>query len=278
VRTADRRLALGLYRTGHTRRLLEGALELGVTDLDTAFNYHQFASHRTLAAIAGDLLPAFTISTKVGYFPDGHDLDPARLRAAVEQSAKELGRSPDTVLLHNPESSVEGFADACVVLRKMRDAGLCKNWGFSTWDPRRLLEADWAIPRPDVVMVRAGLTVSAAILNAVDELVDRAEIAELWGMAPFAGNAHDSIWQTVDTSTFLLPGQQGGSALQAGIATAFAIPEVTRLAVGTSHVEHLAEAVGGSRLEVSTERVTEYRTLLRERATVSAGALSRKDR
>ncbi|MER6011547.1 aldo/keto reductase [Streptomyces bluensis] len=276
MRTANHRIALGLYRTGHTRSLLAGALDLGVTDLDTAFNYHQFASHRTLAAIAGDLLPAFTISTKVGYFPDGHDLDPARLRAAVEQSAKELGRTPDAVLLHNPESSAEGFTDACAALLEMRDAGLCKDWGFTTWDPRRLLEAGWEIPRPDVAMVRAGLTVSAAVLDAVDELVDRAEITELWGMAPFAGNADDSIWQTVDTSTFLVSGQQG-SALQAGVATAFAIPDVTRLAVGTSHVEHLAEAIGGSRLEVNTERVTEYRALLRERATLSARAPSRKD-
>ncbi|MDO0936596.1 aldo/keto reductase [Streptomyces sp. DG2A-72] len=276
MRTADRRIALGLYRTGHTRHLLEGALERGVTDLDTAFNYHHFTSHRTLAAIADDLIPAFTISTKVGYFPDGHDLDPARLRAAVEQSAQELGRTPDTVLLHNPESSVDGFATACATLLEMREAGLCRNWGLSTWDPRSLLDADWEIPRPDVAMVRAGLTVSAGILSAVDELVDRARIAELWGMAPFAGNADDSIWQTVDTSTFLASGQQC-SPLQAGVAAAFAIPEVTRLAVGTSRVEHLAEAVGGSRLEVNTETVTVYRALLRERATVSAGAPSRKD-
>ncbi|MFJ8506331.1 aldo/keto reductase [Streptomyces avermitilis] len=276
MRTADRRIALGLYRTGHNRNVLEGALEQGVTDLDTAFNYHHFASHRTLAAIADDLLPAFTISTKVGYFPDGHDLDPARLRAAVEQSAEELGRTPDTVLLHNPEASVDGFATACAVLVEMREAGLCKNWGLSTWDPRSLLDADWEIPRPDVAMVRAGLTVSAGILNAVDELVNRAKITELWGMAPFAGNADDSIWQTVDTSTFLVSGQQC-SALQAGVAAAFAIPGVTRLAVGTSRVEHLAEAVGGSRLAVNTETVTACRALLRERATVSAGAPSRKD-
>lgn len=251
-------------------------MEQGVTDLDTAFNYHHFTSHRTLAAIAGDLLAAFTISTKVGYFPDGHDLDPARLRAAVELSAQELGRTPDTVLLHNPESSVDGFADACAALLEMREAGLCKNWGLSTWDPRSLLDADWEIPRPDVAMVRAGLTVSAGILNAVDELVDRARITELWGMAPFAGKPDDSIWQTVDTSTFLVPGQQC-TTLQAGVAAAFAIPGVTRLAVGTSHIEHLAEAVGGSRLEVNTETVTVYRALLRERATVSAGAPSRKD-
>lgn len=251
-------------------------MELGVTDLDTAFNYHRFDSHRTLVAIADDLLPAFTISTKVGYFPDGHDLDPVRLRVAVEQSAEELGRTPDTVLLHNPESSVDGFATASAVLLEMREAGLCEKWGLSTWDPRPLLDDDWEIPRPDVAMVRAGLTVSAGILNAVDELVDRAKVSELWGMAPFAGHADDPIWQTVDTSTFLASGQQG-SALQAGVATAFAIPKVTRLAVGTSLVEHLTEAVGGSRLEVSTEAVTAYRALLRERATVSAGALSRKD-
>ncbi|MFE7269418.1 aldo/keto reductase [Streptomyces sp. NPDC057623] len=277
MRTADRRIALGLYRTGHTRHLLEGALELGVTDLDTAFNYHQFASHRTLAAIAGDLLSAFTISTKVGYFPDGHDLDPARLRAAVEQSAIELGRTPDTVLLHNPESSVADLANACAALLEMREAGFCKSWGISSWDPRSLLEASWEIPRPDVAMVRAGLMVSAGILTALDELVDRIQITEMWGMAPFAGDAADPIWQTVDTSTFLASGQHG-NALQAGVAAAFAIPEVTRLAVGTSHVDHLTEVVEGSRLEVNSETVTAYRKLLHERATVRAGAPSWKDR
>ncbi|WP_405848365.1 aldo/keto reductase [Streptomyces sp. NBC_01518] len=276
MRTADRRIALGLYRTGPTRHLLEGALEQGVTDLDTAFNYQHFASHRVLAAIADDLLPSFTISTKVGYFPNGHGLDPARLRVAVERSAEELGRTPDTVLLHNPETSPSGFADACAVLLEMCKAGFCKTWGLSTWDPRPLLEADWEIPRPDVAMVRAGLTVPVGILDSVDELVDRAGITDLWGMAPFAGDADDSIWQTVNTATFLIPGQQS-SALQAGVAAAFAIPEVTRLAVGTSHVEHLAEAVGGAQLEINTETVTAYRSLLRERATVSAGAPSRKD-
>lgn len=181
------------------------------------------------------------------------------------------------MLLHNPESSVGGFADACAVLVEMREAGFCKNWGVSTWDPRRLLDADWEIPRPDVAMVRAGLTVPVGVLEAVDELVDRTQIAELWGMAPFAGNSADPIWQTVDTSTFLASGQHG-STLQAGVAAAFAVPGVTRLAVGTSHIDHLTEVVDGSRLEVNRETVTAYRELLRQRATVSAGAPSRKDR
>ncbi|RSN18767.1 aldo/keto reductase [Streptomyces sp. WAC 01325] len=268
MRTTDRRIALGLYRNGHARELLESALEHGVTDLDTAFNYAQFASHRTLSNIAADLLPSFSISTKVGYFPGGHDLAPGRLRAAVEQSAEELGRTPDTVLLHNPETSVDGFSDSCAALNELREAGLCGSWGISSWDPRPLLEADWDIPSPDVVMVRAGLIVSAAILNAIDELVGRARNPELWGMAPFAGNAAAPIWEAVDTSMFLVPGQ-GGSALQTGIAAAFAIPVVSRLAVGTSSVDHLVEAVHGSRLEVNKETVAEYRELLNQRATVS---------
>jgi aryl-alcohol dehydrogenase-like predicted oxidoreductase len=91
-----------------------------VTALDTAYNYHRFASHRTLARIAGDLLGRFEISTKVGYFPDGHDLDPARLRQAVEQAAADLGRIPDTVLLHNPEHSPEQVPRAAEILAAAR--------------------------------------------------------------------------------------------------------------------------------------------------------------
>lgn len=50
-------------------------MTLGVTNLDTAYNYRGFTSHRTLASTASDLLSEFTISTKVGFFPSsrGHE-------------------------------------------------------------------------------------------------------------------------------------------------------------------------------------------------------------
>ncbi|MEV6483078.1 hypothetical protein [Streptomyces sp. NPDC051576] len=47
---------------------------------------------------------------------------------------------------------------------------------------------------------------------------------------------------------------------------------MSRLVVGTSHVEHLTEAVGGSRLEVNTETVTAYRALLRAKLPVAPPA------
>lgn len=56
VRHDDRRVVLGLYRTGLSRQLLESAFDIGVTAIDTAYSYDQFTSHRALSAIADDLL------------------------------------------------------------------------------------------------------------------------------------------------------------------------------------------------------------------------------
>lgn len=80
MRGTDPRVVLGLHRSRHERRLLTAALDLGVTALDTSTSYLDFRSHQVLVRIADDLLPKFTVSTKVGYFsaPDGaeHSLDP----------------------------------------------------------------------------------------------------------------------------------------------------------------------------------------------------------
>jgi pyridoxine 4-dehydrogenase len=268
VRAVERRVVLGLYRSGPTRGLLEGALDLGVTVLDTAYNYRHFTSHRALARIAEDLLPEFTVSTKVGYFPDGHDLRPRRLQEAAEQTATDLGRIPDTLLLHNPECSPHGFASACFALADMREKGLCHAWGVATWDPRPLCGASGNVPRPDVVMVHGGLTVPAAVLDASEELAGHLGAEDLWGMAPFAGDTADPIWKKVDTSLFLAPGQQA-TPFQAGVAATFALPEVTRVAVGTSRLDHLAESARASRMEVNTESVKRYRALLRRAASAS---------
>ncbi|MER7877684.1 aldo/keto reductase [Streptomyces solisilvae] len=239
-----------------------------MTALDTAYNYHQFTAHRALARIAGDLLPRFAVSTKVGYFPDGHDLRSRRLQQAAEQSATDLGRAPDTLLLHNPECSPHDFASACTALADMREQGLCRAWGVATWDPRPLLRASKDAPRPDVVMVRAGLTVPAAVLDAAEELAEHLGTEDLWGMAPFSGNTADPIWKYVDTSLFLAPGQRA-TPFQAGMAAAFTLPEVSRVAVGTSCLDHLAESARASCTDVNTENLKRYRSLLRQAATAS---------
>lgn len=241
-----------------------------MTALDTAYNYQRFDAHCALADAAGNLLDRFDVSTKVGFFPGGHDLEPVRLRAAVEQATRELGRAPDTVLLHNPECSPRGFDDACATLTALRDSGLCRAWGLSSWDPRPLASIVHAA-RPDVLMVRAGLTVPTAVLDAAEQLSLTLEPTHVWGMAPFGGHGTDPIWTSVDATQFLMPGQDP-SRLQAALAAAFAIPPVERIAVGTSRPEHLTELVAARALAINLRHIASYRDLLRRHASVSVGS------
>ncbi len=281
MRGGDRRVALGLYRSDPQRRLLETALTLGVTDLDTAYNYRGFTSHRRLAATAGDLLGEFTISTKVGFFPGvrgpKHCLDPVRLRQAVHQSVQDLGAQPEVMLLHNPERTLaeltpeqgrDRWAAACTALDNMTAAGWCRSWGVACWDPRPVLTVlDRALPAPALVMVRAGLLVRAEILDASERLATWLGLAAhaRWGMSPYGGQATHPVWDEVDARQFLQTGQDC-SPVPAAFRVAYELPRVSRVAVSTSSVEHLAELVAATALDAEDNRIARYRSLLRTTA------------
>ncbi|WP_282693504.1 aldo/keto reductase [Streptomyces sp. CC208A] len=236
-----------------------------MTRLDTASNYLHHRSHETLSTVARGLLPKFTVSTKVGYFPDGHSLDPDRLRAAVEQAVKDLGREPDTVLLHNPEHSrpgAEPLTEACAVLADAATAGLSGGWGVSSWDPRPLVDFD--VPRPDVLMVRAGLLVGIDVLDAAEALAARWRPSQVWGMSPFGGSTTDAIWERFDPRIFLRDGA-AATKVQAAFRSAYHLPQVSAVAVGTDNAGHLRELVGAVAHDVDRPVVAEYRRLLQGR-------------
>ncbi|TWG00764.1 aryl-alcohol dehydrogenase-like predicted oxidoreductase [Kitasatospora viridis] len=211
--------------------------------------------------MAGDLLPKFVISTKVGYFRDGHSLNPARLRKAVETAAADLGRDPDTVLLHNPEHSApdtEALLQACGVLADAAARGQCGSWGIATWDPRPLVGLD--VPRPDILMVRSGLLVSSSVLEAAEALVTTWRPTEVRGMSPFGGSTTDPVWGRVDARMFLAA--PDATLVQAAFRVAFALPDVTAVAVGTDDAEHLRELCGGLDHDLDTDVLRAYRLLL----------------
>ncbi|MEU6090568.1 aldo/keto reductase [Streptomyces sp. NPDC047085] len=279
MRGADPRVVLGLHRSRHERRLLTGALDLGVIALDTSTNYLGFSSHRVLARTAGDLLPKFTISTKVGYFlgPDGveHSLDPVRLRAAVEQAAEDLGREPDLVFLHNPEHSLreaashhrDVLAQACTALDDATTEGLCAAWGVASWDPSPVLSLiDATAPRPSVLMVRAGLLVGGRTLDAAEALIQAWDLGDgdVWGMSPFGGSTGAPVWARIDPRVFLRD-RSRLSRVQAAFRAAYHLPKVDSIAVGTDEPTHLGELVGALVGEVEERTIQEYRTLLRDR-------------
>ncbi|WP_405183673.1 aldo/keto reductase (plasmid) [Nocardia sp. NBC_01377] len=249
--------------------------------MDTAFNYRDFTSQRRLAAVAGDLLAQFTISTKVGFFPNPHgrpvhSLDPARLATAVEQSCQDLGRIPDVVLLHNPEHSLTAlptdqagdlFAAACAALADAVSVGLAREWGISSWNPAPVLgviRAGEIEHRPSVVMVRVGLTLPDPALTAACELGEAFAIPpdRRWGMSPFAGSTTDQAWRTTNLSP-LVTGQPHPSTPQAAFRLTYELPPVTRVAVSTSDATHLRELVTATGLDVDDAALHRYRALLR---------------
>ncbi|MGH3813537.1 MAG: aldo/keto reductase [Pseudonocardiaceae bacterium] len=249
-----------------------------MTDLDTAYNYRGFTSHRGLAATAGDLLGQFTISTKVGFFPSSrgpeHCLDPARLRQAVHQSVQDMGAKPEVVLLHNPEQTLgelapeqdhDSWAAACTALDDMATAGWCRSWGVACWDPRPVLTVlDRGLPTPALVMVRVGLLVRAEILDASDKLATwwGLDAHARWGMSPYGGQATHPVWNEVDARQFLQESQDC-SPIPAAFRVAYELPRVGRVAVSTSSSKHLAELVAATVLDTDGNRIARYRALLR---------------
>lgn len=233
-----------------------------------------------MAQTAGDLLPQFTVSTKVGYFPGRnggeHSLDPVRLHAAVEQAADDLGREPDLVFLHNPEHSLcaaapydrDVLTQACTVLDDAVKKGLCAAWGVASWDPSPLPALiDPAAPKPSVLMVRAGLLVGARTLDAADALIKVWDLDDgaVWGMSPFGGSVGAPVWARIDPRVFLRDGSRF-SHVQAAFRVACHLPRVGSVAVGTDDPAHLGELVDALTGEVEERTIREYRKLLRDRS------------
>lgn len=198
-----------------------------------------------------------------------------RLKSAVEKAAKDLGREPDLVFLHNPEQSLREavphnkdlLAAACTALDEAAGKGMCAAWGVATWEPSPLLSMGTpTVPRPSVLMIRAGLLVGARTLDATDTLIDTWDLGdgEVWGMSPFGGATSASVWDRVDSRLFL---QDGGrfSRIQAAFRTAYHLPRVGSIAVGTDEPTHLGELMGALAGQVEERTVQEYRRVLRDR-------------
>ncbi len=228
--------------------------------------------------MAGDLLPRFTVSTKVGYFPGWeraeHSLDPVRLYETVEQAAQDLGREPDLVFLHNPEHSLHGpvdhgrdsLAQACAALDGATSKGLCGAWGVSSWDPSPLVGlVGPATPKPSVLMARAGLLVGIRTLDAVEALTVAWDLdrRRTWGMSPFGGGTGDPLWDRIDPRVFLRGGE-GFSRVQAAFRASYCLPDVGTMAVGTDDPAHLGQLLDALDAEPDERTIHEYRALLRE--------------
>ncbi|WP_256790298.1 aldo/keto reductase [Frankia sp. AvcI1] len=256
--------------------------------MDTGYNYFGYASHRNLGRLPEYLLQEFTLSTKVGFFPGlggtEHSLEIGRLRNAIEKSTDDLGRASDVIFLHNPERSLAGLSPdegydrligASTVLVEAVKAGFCRSWGIASWDPRTLLRvlaraAVGTIPTPCTLMVRAGLLTESSILDAGEQVgaIFGLGSDSLWGMSPFGGSTTNPVWNAVNTRIFLAPNQESNH-VQAAFRVAYELPRVSRIAVSTNRIEHLNDLVKATALDVDSDVIARYRSLLRTRSVTS---------
>ncbi|MBI4955179.1 MAG: aldo/keto reductase [Myxococcales bacterium] len=121
-------------------RVLDRALELGITLFETADVYGRGAMEKKLGArLAG---ASVRIVTKIGTLraeaSDGPEpaadkrFDPASLGRAFEASRERLGRDKlDVVLLHNPSEQVLRDRDAAYFLQQLVTEGKLEAWGVS---------------------------------------------------------------------------------------------------------------------------------------------------
>ncbi|WP_329160706.1 hypothetical protein OHA63_29785 [Streptomyces anulatus] len=112
-------------------------------------------------------------------------------------------------------------------------------------------------------MVRAGLLVGVDVLEAAETLVTRWKPSQVWSMSPFGGNTAEAVWERFDPQIFLRHSAPA-TRVQAAFRSAYELPRVGAVAVGTDSVEHLRELVALV-YEVDDQVVLEYRQLLRAR-------------
>ncbi|MGQ0634982.1 MAG: aldo/keto reductase [Planctomycetaceae bacterium] len=136
-------------------RLLNGALDLGVTHIDTAPAYG--TSEERIGRFLGGRRREFVLSTKVGeIFENGrsrYDFSDTAIRASVEQSLARMQTDVlDVIFIHAPADDVGVMreTDAVATLADLKRAGAVRAIGLSA---KTIAGANHALDWADVLMV-----------------------------------------------------------------------------------------------------------------------------
>jgi aryl-alcohol dehydrogenase-like predicted oxidoreductase len=141
--------------------LIDHALELGVTALDSADIYCGGASERIIGAWHARHPDAdVVITTKTGFTKDGPNLQPDRLRSQIDKSRKILGRI-DLFLPHTVDPNTP-WPESLPVLSDAVDQGLIRAYGLSNVTEEDLSNAletadSIGIRRPQLIQNRYSL-------------------------------------------------------------------------------------------------------------------------
>jgi aryl-alcohol dehydrogenase-like predicted oxidoreductase len=168
--------AYGPVDEASQQRVLERALEMGISLIDTADAYGGGRMEHLIGrAVAGrrDVVVVTKIGTDRATSPPRKRFDAAYLRERVEASLRRVGREPvDVCLLHNPGENAIESGEAVDQMLELKGEGKIAHWGVSVGD---------------VDVGRAALRKGAEVIELAYSLVQSQDLHRLAGEVIVAG-------------------------------------------------------------------------------------------
>lgn len=225
---------------GESRRIIDRAIERGVTVLDTANFYGDGASERIVGRAIAGRRDSVTLATKCGLVRRGgaaEGLSAVAIRRALEESLARLAvERVDIYYLHAPDPLVP-FAESLAAIDELARGGRIGRLGLSNFASWQILEID------GLATANGGLR--PAIAQQIYNLLIRQLDIEYWRFAA-AHPIHTTVYNPL-----------AGGLLARDAERGEAPPAGSRLAVQA----HYRRRYGSERM---FERVVAYRGLARE--------------
>jgi pyridoxine 4-dehydrogenase len=238
-------------------RVLREALDLGIDHIDTSDYYGPYVTNEIIKEALHPYPENLTIVTKVGAKRDAeggwpHARSPRELHEAVHDNLEHLGLEQlDVVNLRMGgfEGPEEGsIAEQFEALAEMRDAGLIRHLGVSTFSAEQVAEARSIAP---VVCVQNMYNVAH---REDDELIDHLA-GEGIAYVPFFPLGGFSPLQAQELNA--VAERKGATPMAVALAWLLQRSPNILLIPGTSSVAHLRENVAGAGLELTAEDLAE---------------------
>jgi len=265
-------------------RIVDEALALGCTFVDTAPGYGGGRSEELLGRALAGRRDEVVLCTKFGYWPDRRpDHDAARIEESVEQSRRLRTNTVDLLLVHSPPDPAVLDVDSphYSVLERLKASGVIRAYGVSLTDDsgtelRRVLETG-----SDAVEVRFN-ALHQEPLEAIEQAAERGvavivkvplESGSLSGKYRAESTFGDvrSRWtpdeivrraRLVDEFERLLP--SGTSTPHAALQFVLAQPVVSTVIPGAKSLEQLRDNVAATEDSLPPETITAIRELWEE--------------
>jgi pyridoxine 4-dehydrogenase len=237
--TEVERIGLGTNRLANTAAnvaLIRGAVESGVSMIDTAHTYARGESEATVGEALSSIADGCVVATKGGWGPDGR---PEVLRAQIEESLRRLRTETiDLYYLHrvDPETPLEESLGA---VKEYVDAGKIRHVGLSEVGIEQIERGQRAVP---IAAVQNHFNLSERKHEEVVDYCAREGILFV-PFFPLRGNAGSTLAE--------IAARHEATEAQITIAWLLRRSPAMLPIPGTLSLEHLQENVAAATIELS---------------------------